>query len=383
MWVKMNKYIIRSSEKSIREDLSKKMIFIGGPRQCGKTTLALHLAGLTQANKGHSYLNWDISSDRENILNENFKPGTGILILDEIHKYSRWRQIVKGLFDGRGHELKIIVTGSSRLDLFKKGGDSLQGRYRYHRLLPFTLSEIRGEHHKALIDLLIFGGFPEPFLAQSEIESKRWSREYRSRVIQYDLRDTENIQEIGIIERMSIRLPDLVGSPLSINSIREDLQVSHQSVTRWLTMFENIYYVFRIYPFGPPKIRAVKKESKHYHFDWTLVEEKGARFENMVACHLLKWCWMTQDNEGRDTEIRFFRETTGREIDFVMLEKGIPLAFIECKTSDRSPSSVLVRLKNLYPKTDAWQITLENGKDIITKDGIRVCPAQAFLSTLP
>ncbi len=376
-------YVNRSIETRIKQDLQKKMVFIGGPRQCGKTTMALNLAGLTKKNKGDSYLNWDVAKDRETIMDENFKASPGYLLLDEIHKYSRWRQVVKGLFDSRGDELQILVTGSSRLDLFKKGGDSLQGRYRYYRLMPFTLTELGKINHKTVLDLMTYGGFPEPFMAQSVTESRIWSREYRSRVIQYDLRDTENIQEVGLAERMSILLPRLVGSPLSLNSVREDILVSHQTVTRWITMFENLYYVFRIYPFGSPHIRAVKKEAKHYHFDWTLVESQGARFENLVACHLLKWCWYIQDTEGRNVEIRYFRETSGREVDFVMLENEKPFAFIECKSADRYPSSLLERLKRLYPEAECWQITLEDGKDIKTKEGIRICPSHLFLSTLP
>ena len=284
----MAEYITRYIESSVKEDLHRKMVFVGGPRQSGKTTLAKHLCRQAGCDLKSRYLNWDAAEDREKILRENFPAGPGILILDEIHKYSRWRQVVKGLFDKRGDELQILVTGRARLDHYRRGGDSLQGRYHFYRLLPLTLAELGTASASTVKDLLTYGGFPEPFVLQADKETRRWSREYRSRVIRGDLSDLENVQDLGIIENLVLRLPDLVGSPLSLNALREDLQVSHQSVSRWVTMLENLYMIFRIYPFGAPKIRAVKKEAKHYHLDWTLIPDTGARFENLVACHLLK-----------------------------------------------------------------------------------------------
>ena len=286
-----------------------------------------------------------------------------MLILDEIHKYSRWRQVVKGLFDKRGDELQILVTGSARLDHYRRGGDSLQGRYHFFRLWPLTFAELGAASASTVKDLLAYGGFPEPFLLQSEKETKRWSREYRSRVVTGDLVDLENVQDVGIIEKMVIRLPDLVGSPLSLNGLREDLQVSHQSVSRWITMLENLYMVFRIYPFGAPKIRAVKKEAKHYHLDWTVIPDKGTRFENLVACHLMKWCFFLQDTEGRDMELRYFRDVDKREVDFVLYENDRPLHFIETKTSRKETSLSLRYLKKHFPKVPATQVVLEGDVD--------------------
>jgi len=260
----MIEYLPRYIEKSVVDDVKHKMVFIGGPRQSGKTTMAKHLCKAAGFDVKRRYLNWDAPEDRENILIERFPTGQGYLILDEIHKYSRWRQVVKGLFDKRGSELQILVTGSARLDHYRRGGDSLQGRYHFYRLFPLTFAELSAPVLSTVTDLLAYGGFPEPFMRQSERQSKRWSREYRSRVIRGDLVDLENVQDVGIIEKMVLRMPDLVGSPLSINALREDLQVSHQSVSRWITMLENLYMIFRIYPFGAPQIRAVKKEAKHY-----------------------------------------------------------------------------------------------------------------------
>jgi len=277
----MAEYLRRYIEAQVARDVIRKMVFVGGPRQSGKTTMARHLCQEAGCDLSTRYLSWDFAEDRENIMRERFPADPGLLILDEIHKYSRWRQVVKGLFDKRGNEVQIVVTGSARLDYYRRGGDSLQGRYHFYRLLPLSFAELADPSPNALKDLLTYGGFPEPFVLKSENETRRWSREYRSRVIGGDLADLEKVQDVGIIENMVTRLPDLVGSPLSLNALREDLQVSHQSVSRWITMLENLYMIFRIHPFGAPKIRAVKKEAKHYHLDWTVVADTGFRFENL------------------------------------------------------------------------------------------------------
>ncbi len=378
----MNGYVSRYIEHPVIEDLKQKMVFIGGPRQTGKTTLAKHLCERMGAETAKRYLNWDAAEDRENIMMERFPTGPGPLILDEVHKYSRWRQVVKGLFDKRKSELQILVTGGARLDHYRRGGDSLQGRYHFYRLFPLSCAELDAVSISTVQDLLVYGGFPEPFLLQSEKESRRWSREYRSRVIQGDLADLENVKDVNIIENMVIRLPELVGSPLSLNALREDLQVSHQSVSRWMEMLENLYMVFRIYPFGAPMIRAVKKEAKHYHLDWTVVSDTGVRFENLVAFHLLKWVYFLQDTEGKNVELRYFRDVDKREVDFVVLEDNKPVHFIEAKTSGKVQSPSLRYLKRKFPSVTATQVTLDKAVDLVTKDGIRICSAHLFLGDL-
>jgi predicted AAA+ superfamily ATPase len=378
----MADFIPRYIEKQVAKDVMRKMVFIGGPRQSGKTTLAKHLCQQAGCDVQTRYLSWDSAEDRENIIRERFPAGPGFLILDEIHKYSRWRQVVKGLFDKRGNEVQIVVTGSARLDYYRRGGDSLQGRYHFYRLLPFTCAELGAPSTVTTKNLLTYGGFPEPFLLKSESESRRWGREYRSRVIRGDLSDLEKVQDMAIIENMVMRLPDLVGSPLSLNALREDLQVSHQSVSRWITMLENLYMIFRIYPFGAPKIRAVKKEAKLYHLDWTAIADPGLRFENLVACHLLKWCFFLQDTEGREIELRYFRDVDKREVDFVVVENQLPVHFIESKTGEEDPSPSLRYLKKRFPSTPATQVILEKDLDVMTKDGIRICSAYRFLHEL-
>jgi predicted AAA+ superfamily ATPase len=352
------------------------MVFVAGPRQVGKTTLARSLPG---AQGG--YLSWDVSADRERILRRELPP-KDLWVFDEIHKYRTWRNYLKGLYDGRPAGQRILVTGSARLDLYRFGGDSLQGRYHLLRLHPLSVAELGLRSTDDFRSLLMLGGFPEPFFGGSEVEARRWSREYRNLLIREEITSLERIHDLGNLELLALRLPELVGAPLSINALREDLRLSHRTVSSWIEILERLYSVFRIAPFGSPKIRAVKKEQKHYHFDWTLVPEDPARFENLVASHLLKWVHHEQDTKGRDLELRYFRDTDGREVDFVIVERRTPLSFIECKWGDGDVDRGLRYLKARFPEAEAWQVSGIGRKDYVTPEGIRVCPSLVLLRNL-
>jgi predicted AAA+ superfamily ATPase len=369
---KVTRYLL----PQVRRDLARKMVFVAGPRQVGKTTLA---RSLDRSSVG--YLSWDISEQRERVLLGELPPGK-LWIFDEIHKYRRWRNYLKGLYDGRPRGQRILVTGSARLDLYRFGGDSLQGRYHLLRLHPLSVAELGIQDAKSWMQLLTLGGFPEPFLSGSETQARRWSREYRTRLIREDVASLERIQDLGHLELLMLRLPELVGSPLSINALREDLQVSHKSVSSWLSALERLYAIFRLSPFGAPRVRAVKKEQKHYQMDWSLVTSGAARFENLVASHLLKWVHFQQDSQGRDLELRYFRDIDRREVDFVITERGKPIQFVECKWSDADIDSGLRYLLGKFPAVDAWQISAVGTKDFQTPDGIRVAPAVEFLKQL-
>jgi hypothetical protein len=358
----------------VESDLARKMVFLGGPRQVGKTTLAMGLRG---ARAG--YLNWDVAEHRERILRCELAV-SGLWIFDELHKYRTWRAYLKGLYDGRRRGQRILVIGSARLDFYRFGGDSLQGRYHYLRLHPLSVAELGGGA-EAFGQLLQLGGFPEPFLSGSEVEARRWSREFRTRLIREDLVSLERVSDVGNLELLALRLPELVGAPLSINALREDLRLSHKAVSRWIDLLERLYAVFRVAPFGAPNIRAVKKERKHYHLDWSAVPEPAARFENLVAAHLLKWVHHEQDTQGREIDLRYFRDVDGREVDFVLVDGRRPVAFIECKSTGEAVSPSLRYLHARFPDVAAWQVTAAGTRDFVN-DGIRVCPAPAFLTTL-
>lgn len=195
------------------------------------------------------------------------------------------------------------------------------------------------------------------------------------RILKDDILSIERIDDLGKAESLLIRLPELVGDSLSINSLQEDLQTSHKTIKRWLDIFERFYVIFRISPFGSPKIKALKKEQKHYHFDWTLIQEPGFRFENLVACQLLKWCHFYEDTQGRDIELRFYKDDEQRAVDFVICENRKPLAFIEVKLAEKNISPHLKYLKKKFPETPAYQILLENKADFVNDEGIRLGPA--------
>ncbi|MDP3767414.1 MAG: AAA family ATPase, partial [Dehalococcoidia bacterium] len=244
----------------VRRDLARKMVFVAGPRQVGKTTLARSLLG----RRAQGYLNWDVPEDRERILRRELPPAR-LLVFDELHRYRGWRNWLKGLYDRPGARRRILVTGSARLDFYRFGGDSLQGRYHLLRLHPFSAAELGLTTERQLRDLLVLGGFPEPWFGGSEVEARRWAREYRTRLVREEITSLERVQDLGNLELLMLRLPDLVGAPLSVNALREDLQLSHKTVAGWLAVLERLYAIFRLAPFGAPRIRAVRKEQKHYH----------------------------------------------------------------------------------------------------------------------
>ncbi len=369
----MNRH--RYLENQVKKDLKSKMVFLGGPRQVGKTTLAQSLFG----KKG--YLNWDIGEDRHKILS-SILPNHNVWIFDEIHKYKKWRNYLKGLYDKHKDSQQILVTGSTRLDLYKYSGDSLQGRYHFLRLHPLNLDEVANNSKTDFANLMELGGFPEPFLKSDAIEAKRWSREYRQRILTDDINPVERIEDLGQAELLLLRLPELVGSPLSINSLTEDLQVSFKTIKRWISIFERFYAIFRLPPFGHSLIKAVKKEQKHYHFDWTLIKNPGLRFENLIACQLLKWAHYLQDTQGREVELKYFRDKEQREVDFVLTEENLPIIFIECKSDSHQVGPHLKYLKLRFPEVPTFQLTMNSEKDFVTPEKIRVCDAYKSVSEL-
>lgn len=370
-----NRYI----KRHVAADLAENMVFIGGPRQVGKTTFALSMLGKKHDEDSPAYLNWDVLEDRDNILAARLPAGQKRILFDEIHKYAKWRNLVKGLYDKNKSSISFIVTGSARLDYYRKGGDSLQGRYHYYRLHPFSAQEIMQNPDKTTVKrLLRFGGFPEPFLKGSDRFHRRWQREVSARVIHEDLRDLENVREISNLDLLLHHLPDCVGSPLSVSSLSRLLQVAPQTTEHWLTIFERLYLCYRIAPFGSKRIRAVRKEKKLYFWDWSRVGPAGPRFENMVAGHLLKYCHMIEDTEGFSMELRFIRDTDKREVDFVIQRDGKPEFAVECKTGERNVSPACRYFKERTDIPQFYQVHLGEKDYVDARSGARVLPFATF-----
>jgi predicted AAA+ superfamily ATPase len=355
------------------------MVFIGGPRQVGKTTLALRLLGSSADESHPAYFNWDNDEDRERLLQGDLPSGQPLIVLDEIHKFARWRNWIKGFYDKHKSSMTFLVTGSARLDYYRRGGDSLQGRYHYYRLHPFSLMEIdRSGARKTLETLLQFGGFPEPFLTGHERFWRRWQREVLSRIVREDLRDLERVREISMVELLLHHLPKCVGSPLSIRSLSDLLQVSHDAIDHWVAVLERLYVCYRIAPYGSTKVRAVKKEKKLYFWDWSRAPAGGTRFENLVASQLLKYCHWIEDTEGYDMELRFLRDTDKREVDFVVLRDGRPEFAVECKTGENrsAPAIPYFRARTTIPLF--YQVHLGAKDSGSEKTSLRILPFSTF-----
>ena len=368
----------------ILADLREKMVLLGGPRQVGKTTLALSLLGSKRMSPRHvGYLNWDYPPNRASLIRGELPVQQGLIVLDELHKYARWRNLLTGLYDHHKGEVSFLVAGSARLDHYRKGGDSLQGRYHYWRLHPFSLNEMTAKPGKKEVDLLLrFGGFPEPLTKSKDKFWRRWQVERVQRVVHDDLRDLEQIREISLIETLIDALPARVGSPLSIKRLKEDLQVAHETVERWIQILENLYHCFRILPYGYPKIRAVKKERKLYFWDWSQSPAGGPRFENLVASQLLKFCHRQEDEEGYRMELRYLRDTDKREIDFVVLRDKVPLFAVECKSGDSTPAPHLNYFKTRTPIPSFYQVHLGVRDYGSAERDVRVLPFHVFCREL-
>ncbi len=361
----------------IEKDLESKMVFLGGPRQIGKTTLAISF--LENGHPEHpAYINWDLWMDKEKLIKGEI-PKEPILILNEIHKYPNWRNLVKGFYDKYKLKTKFLITGSANSDYYHKGGESLMGRVHSYRLHPFSLEElIKNRNKEDLETLLKFGGFPEPLFAQNEQFSRRWQRERIKRVIQDDLQSLENVKEISQLEILFSMLPNRVGSMLSIKSLREFLNCSHASVDKWLLIAEHLYLSFRISPYIHKNERAIKKEKKFYMWDWSMCENEGARFENLVASHLLKYCHFIEDSEGYDMQLHYCRDREGREVDFIISkDKKIEFA-VECKLQDTIPSKHLSYFRNRLNIPKCYQVHLGDEDFGDEEIGIRVLPFVKF-----
>lgn len=384
----------RYLNETIRRDLEEKMVFLSGPRQVGKTTLAKTFL----KNKNDWYFNWDNREDKREILAARWPAESATIVFDELHKYKNWKSWIKGEYDKHGERIRFLITGSARLDIYRKGGDSLQGRYHAHRLHGFSAGELLHTNTKIepgkeiefssrdnkdiIMALFQYGSFPEPFLKQNQRSLRRWQRERMDRFFREDVRELENVRDLSSMELLADMLEDRVGNPLSLQSLREDLEVSHRAVTHWIDIFERLYFCFAVTPFVHNTVRSLKKPPKLYLWDWSVVPDKGARFENLVACHLLKMKHALEDQEGLDIGLHYLRDTSKREVDFLVTYDQKPWFAIECKITSRSVNPALRYFGERLNIPYLYQLSLEREEDVY--DGkVRVMPAAKFLSSLP
>jgi predicted AAA+ superfamily ATPase len=370
----------RYLETSIIQDLNEKIVFLSGPRQVGKTTLARQLI------PSFEYLNYDSNSDRKIIKAEEWTRDVNLVVFDELHKMKNWKSWIKGIYDTERHSPSILVTGSARLDVYRKGGDSLAGRFFSYRLHPLTLKEIceytREESRTALQKLIKLGGFPEPFLKNSESYAKRWRRTHVDTIIREDLLDIEKVRDIKSIEILIDLLRSRIGSTISYSSLANDLQVSSHTIKHWLQILENLYVIFPVRPFHKNIARSILKESKYYLYDTGAVEgDIGAKLENIVACALMRELHFVEDTTGSRVALHYLRDKEKHEVDFLLLIDNKAVKMVEVKTSDDEFSPSLFRFHNYLKDTELVQTVYEL-KHKKSKDKAVMLPVHEFLSNL-
>ena len=344
----------------ILDDLKRKMVFVGGPRQVGKKTLAKAI--LTSSYPDGHYLNWDFDEDRQDILQKRWSTDNPLLIFDELHKFPKWKGWIKGIYDVSHNLHSFLITGSARLDVYRRGGDSLLGRYHYWRLHPFTLDEIpKGISPKDAFErLMTLGGFPEPFLEGDERIARRWRRERFDRVLREDVRDLEPVRDIQLLSIFLDLLRHRVGGLVVLSNFARDLEISPKTAKAWLETLERMYLVFSVRPFTKSLPRAVRKPPKVYFFDnGDVLGDEGAHFENLVATSLLKRLHYLEDSQGYKYELRYIRDKEGREVDFAIVKEGELEELIEVKYSDDSIARSLSYYADRLNPKKAIQIVAE------------------------
>lgn len=362
----------RSIQTPIKNDLNTKIVLLSGPRQIGKTYLSKRL------DYSYEYLNFDDSELRKIIMNRTWNKDVELVIFDELHKKPKWKAWIKGIYDTEGIRPRLLVTGSARMDVFKKGSDSLAGRHFNYRLHPFSVAELKDQMPPAEIlhRLMTVGGFPEPFLEGTDAFAKRWRTTHLDRILKEDLLELENVRNIKLIEVLVDLLADRVGSPVSYSSLARDLEISPHTVKKWISILESLYVIFIVPPYSKNLARAIIREPKIYFYDNGRVKnDEGARFENIVANSLLKKLHMGQDLHGEKSQLYYLRDKEKREVDFLTVIDNKIIDMVEVKLSDDNISQALVyfneRLKPLLPAQVVFNLKREqNKKDIPIKNAI-------------
>ncbi len=387
--------------------MTDKMCFLSGPRQVGKTTVALSAKKLQGS---FHYLNWDDPDDRERLLsgtqviadycklNRLSKQRTTI-VFDEIHKYKHWKNFLKGFYDKYFESTRIIVTGSSQLDIFKRGGDSMSGRYFHYHIHPYGLAETtrwnvpempvrspKKPTKKTFSRLLDYGGFPEPYIKKNKRFYNRWQRNRHDLLLREEIRDSGRVHEIAQLEILSRLIAGQATQLTSYSSLAKKVRVSVDTIRRWIDTLESFYYCFRLRPYQKNITRSLLKEPKLYLWDWSCVKDSGARFENMIACHLLKATQFWSDIGLGKFELYFIRDKEKREVDFLVTQEEKPWFLVEVKLSaDRPLSKHLLRFHNHLKTDHAFQLVKDLpyvNKSVFSVTTPVIVSAQTLLSQL-
>ena len=247
----------------------------------------------------------------------------------------------------------MLVTGSARLDIFRKIDESLAGRHCLYRLFPLDLNELKRNDptinlNETLNQLLITGGFPEPFLSGTERGYRKWARTHLDSIIRYDLLDMISIQDIKSMELLVELLKRNVGSTVSYSNLARKIEKDPRTVKNWITILENLFIIFKVTPYSKNLSRSILKESKYYFYDWACIEDEGARLENFVAFSLFKKSKYIEDLEYNKSSLHFIKDKEGREIDFLFVNND-SIQLIEVKLSDENLSKPLLYYSAKFP----------------------------------
>lgn len=374
----------RSIDPQIRRDLQQKMVLLTGPRQVGKTTLSQQLLAEFP---GGQYLNFDVAAHRAVIQAQSWRHSAPLLVLDEIHKIPDWKNWLKGVVDGRAPGQAVLVTGSARMDTFRQTGASLAGRYFRLRLHPVSVREWcdarQVPSQAALTHLLARGGFPEPVLASTEADAQRWRADYFAGLVREDVLEFSRLHEVNAMRLFAEMLRSRVGSPLSLASMARDLQLSPVTLGRYLDILEALFIVFVVRPWHRNIARATLQAPKVYFYDTGLVlGDEGLRFENLVACHLLKNVHWQQDTRGAAADLHYIRTKDEAEVDFCLSEGDTLTHLVECKLADAKPHRALGRFAAQWPQAQAIQL-LRDCPVEADIGGLQVRDAAPWLAALP
>lgn len=369
----------RAQTEQIKADLLKKMVILVGPRQAGKTYLAMNIA---KSYDRSVYLNYDSLPDREIMKARSWLDTTDLLILDELHKMSGWKNYLKGVYDTKPAHMHLLVTGSVRLDVYSQVGDSLAGRYFAYHLLPLSLAELKKIVEPIDFERLITrGGFPEPYLSTDPVDAERWRLHYATSLIRTDVLDFEKIADVKAMQTVFDLLRHRVGSPVSYNSIARDVDISPTTVKKYIEALEALYIVFRISSYSKNIARSLLKEPKIYFFDTGMVQgDEGIKLENTVAVSLLKHCYAKRDLEAKPYQLNYIRTKDGKEVDFALVYKGEIECGIEVKQADTKPSKTLTSFCKRY-EFPGIQLVKHIHREYQTQT-IKILKAQSFLEDL-
>ena len=370
---------MRYLEKELQIDLEKQMVLLSGPRQCGKTTFSKWL--LEERLEGE-YFNWDQPKDRKKIAAQEWNEADELIVLDEIHKKAAWKTFLKGIFDTKPKRMRMLVTGSARLEYFQKSGDSMFGRYRAWRMHPFCLGE--DPLHLPLKErfdrFLERGGFPAPYLAANPDDAQRWRNQRWSLLLREDLRDLESIKNIQALELLAELLRSHGAGMISYSNLAEDVEIAPKTAKAWIHALEKLYLVFLVTPYTASVKRALSKTSKLYFIDPSDLNEQsdGARIENLVAVNLLKRLDFIEDAYGDRVGLHYLRDKEGREVDFVITLNRKPAALIEVKKSYQEVDPSLSYFKERLKPTSCLQLHADSGKKAVIKGGVRMISIAEF-----